>query len=193
MGANVGCFPIRLGLPRTAVGSASTSSLSRPAQASRMLRPAESLSRPMAAFVTRLQPGQLPTQAARQLPDQPTIFWVEPSSTGVTRLRGALLLKKLIARGDYATIESNGAPIRIGFCANGQLFESKLRLHPLKIFFQHYRPICDLPLGSTGSAYRGKAAATIGLASSLRSDATASPGFRDGRRWSLSASIFDRR
>jgi hypothetical protein len=36
----------------------------------------------------------LPTQAARQLPDQPTIFWVEPSSTGVTRLRGALLSKK---------------------------------------------------------------------------------------------------
>jgi len=94
MGAHVGCFPIRLGLPRTAVGSAYTSYLSRPAQASRVLRPAGSLSRPTTAFITRLRPGQLPVQAARQLPDQPTILWVEPPSTGVTRLRGALLLKK---------------------------------------------------------------------------------------------------
>jgi hypothetical protein len=94
MGAHVGCFPTRSGLPRTAVGSASTSSLSRPAQASRVLRPAGSLSRPAAAFVTRLRPGWLPDQVARQLPVQPTILWVEPPSTGVTRLRGALLSKK---------------------------------------------------------------------------------------------------
>jgi len=100
MGAHVGCFPIRSGLPRTAVGSASTSSLSRPAQASRVLRPAGSLSRPTTAFVTRLRPGQLPVQAARQLPDQPTILWVEPPSTGVTRLRGALLLKKSLSTAD---------------------------------------------------------------------------------------------
>ena len=45
-------------------------------------------------FVTRLRPGWLPDQVARQLPDQPTILWVEPPSTGVTRLRGALLSKK---------------------------------------------------------------------------------------------------
>src|SRR5205823_8005870 len=45
---------------------------------------------PKAAFVTRLQPGWSPNQAARQLPDQSTTLWVEPSSTGVTRLRGAL-------------------------------------------------------------------------------------------------------
>ena len=100
MGAHVGCFPIRLGLPRTAVGSASTSSLSRPAQASRVLRPAGSLSRPTAAFVTRLRPGRLPDQAARQLPDQPTILWVEPPSTGVTRLRGALQSKKVFPAGE---------------------------------------------------------------------------------------------
>src|SRR6266851_2465422 len=42
-----------------------------------------------AAFVTRLQPSQLPGQAARQLPDQPTILWVESSSTSASRLRGA--------------------------------------------------------------------------------------------------------
>ena len=45
---------------------------------------------PKAAFVTRLRPGQLPDQAARQLPEQSTTLRVEPSSTGVTRRRGAL-------------------------------------------------------------------------------------------------------
>src|SRR3954453_5382097 len=45
---------------------------------------------PKAAFVTRLRPGRLPCQAARQLPDQSTTLWVEPSSTGDTRRRGAL-------------------------------------------------------------------------------------------------------
>src|SRR5208337_1640459 len=44
---------------------------------------------PKAAFVTRLQPGQSPSQTARQLPDQSTTLWVESSSTGDTRLRGA--------------------------------------------------------------------------------------------------------
>ncbi len=43
-----------------------------------------------AAFVTRLQPGRLPDQAARQLPDLSTTIRVEPSSTGDPRLRGAL-------------------------------------------------------------------------------------------------------
>ena len=45
---------------------------------------------PKAAFVTRLRPGRLPCQAARQLPDQSTTLWMEPSSTGDTRRRGAL-------------------------------------------------------------------------------------------------------
>ena len=45
---------------------------------------------PKAAFVTRLRPAQLPKRAARQLPDQSTTLWVEPSSTGDTRRRGAL-------------------------------------------------------------------------------------------------------
>src|SRR4051812_25624238 len=45
---------------------------------------------PTAAFVMRLRPGRLPGQAARQLPDQSTTLWVEPSSTGDTRRRGAL-------------------------------------------------------------------------------------------------------
>src|SRR3954449_10046959 len=44
---------------------------------------------PKAAFVTRLRPDQLPDQAARQLPEQSTTLWVDPSPTGDTRRRGA--------------------------------------------------------------------------------------------------------
>ena len=45
---------------------------------------------PKAAFVTGLRPRQLPSDVARQLPDQSTTLWVEPTSTGETRHRGAL-------------------------------------------------------------------------------------------------------
>ncbi len=45
---------------------------------------------PKAAFVTRLRSGQLPNPTARQLPDLSTTIWVEPSSTGDPRHRGAL-------------------------------------------------------------------------------------------------------
>src|SRR5262249_24794051 len=41
---------------------------------------------PKATFVTRLQPGHLPSRAARQLPDQSTTIRVESSSTGDSRL-----------------------------------------------------------------------------------------------------------
>ena len=44
---------------------------------------------PKAAFVTGLRRGRLPGHAARQLPAQSTTRWVEPSSTGDSRLRGA--------------------------------------------------------------------------------------------------------
>src|SRR5438552_12771006 len=64
----------------------------RPAQASLTLRPAGSLSRPQATFVTRLQPMRLPARAARQLPDQSKTLRVDSSSTDVSRLRGALPL-----------------------------------------------------------------------------------------------------
>jgi hypothetical protein len=76
-------------LPQMAGGSTSALSLSRPAQASLALRPAGSLSRPATTFVTRLQPGQLPGRAARQLPDQSTTLWVDSSFTDGSRLRGA--------------------------------------------------------------------------------------------------------
>jgi hypothetical protein len=45
---------------------------------------------PQATLVTRLQYAQLPEHIARQLPDLPSIIWVEPSSTGISRPRGAL-------------------------------------------------------------------------------------------------------
>src|SRR5262249_12915357 len=45
---------------------------------------------PKATFVTRLQPFRSPGRAACQLPDQSTTLWVDPSSTGDSRLRGAL-------------------------------------------------------------------------------------------------------
>ena len=89
-GAHVDYFPASHGLPQMAGGSASALSLSRPAQASHALRPAGSLSRPKATFVTRLQPAQLPARAARQLPDQSTTLRVESSPTDDARLRGAL-------------------------------------------------------------------------------------------------------
>jgi hypothetical protein len=89
-GAHVDYFPRSRGLPQMAGGSASALSLSRPAQASLTLRPAGSLSRPQATFVTRLQPMRLPAQAARQLPDQSTTLRVDSSSTDDSRLRGAL-------------------------------------------------------------------------------------------------------
>jgi hypothetical protein len=92
-GGSSGCacrlLPHSCSLPQMAGGSASALSLSRPAQASLALRPAGSLSRPEATFVTRLQPLRLPARAARQLPDQSTTLRVESSSTGDPRLRGA--------------------------------------------------------------------------------------------------------
>jgi hypothetical protein len=44
---------------------------------------------PKAALVARLRSSQSPGQTARQLPDSSTLIWVEPSSTGETRLHVA--------------------------------------------------------------------------------------------------------
>jgi hypothetical protein len=92
-GGSSGCacrlLPRSCGLPPYLGGSASALSLSRPARASHSFRPAGSLSRPKATFVTRLRPFRLPGRAARQLPDQSTTFRMESSSTDGSRLRGA--------------------------------------------------------------------------------------------------------
>jgi len=52
---------------------------------------------PKAAFVTGLRRGRLPGHAARQLPAQSTTRWVEPTSTGVSRLRGAPEVADMVA------------------------------------------------------------------------------------------------
>jgi hypothetical protein len=88
-GACVDCFPIPRGLPRISgwvgiriVLFEACSGFTR--VTARMLAQP-----PKAAFVTGLRRNQLPGHAARQLPAQSTTRWVEPSSTGVSRLRGA--------------------------------------------------------------------------------------------------------
>ena len=61
---------------------------------------------PKAAFVTGLRRGQLPNHVARQLPAQSTTRWVEPSSTSVSRLRGAPEEADVTWRMDSAAVES---------------------------------------------------------------------------------------
>src|SRR4029077_12957153 len=61
-GAHVDLLPRSRGVPQMAGGSASALSLSRPAQASHALRPAGSLSRPWATFVTGLRHLQSPAR-----------------------------------------------------------------------------------------------------------------------------------
>ena len=52
---------------------------------------------PIGGFVTRLRSSRSPNQIARQLPDQSTILWVASSSTGDSRLQGALPFSDLVA------------------------------------------------------------------------------------------------
>jgi hypothetical protein len=77
------------GRPRFAGGSASASLLEACSDLTRVT--AHRIAQPpKAAFVTRLRSSRLPDQTARQLPEQSTIPWMHPSSTGDTRRRGAL-------------------------------------------------------------------------------------------------------
>src|SRR5208283_6012187 len=83
------CLPHGCCLPRHRGGSASALNLSRPAQAITQVAAGRIAQPPEAAFVARLQPGWLPRQTARQLPDPSTLIRMEPSSTRETRLQGA--------------------------------------------------------------------------------------------------------
>jgi hypothetical protein len=87
-GARVDCFPVHAAFPVMQAGRRShlhfRGLLGLHSRYRQIARP------PKAAFVTRLRPGQLPSQAARQLPDLSTSLWVDPTSTGDTRLWGAL-------------------------------------------------------------------------------------------------------
>ena len=89
-GALVGYFPVPRGLPRYSGGSASASSLSRPAQASLALRPTGSLGRPRRPSSRGFGPHGLPSKPLVSYQTKPTTFRVVPSSTGDPRLRGAL-------------------------------------------------------------------------------------------------------
>ena len=103
-GAGIGCFPVPRGLPvraayaaplarRSALtpgGSASATSLSRPAQASLALRPEGSLTRLTRALSQVSGPAGYPTKPLDSYQIKPTTIWVEPSSTGGPRHWGAL-------------------------------------------------------------------------------------------------------
>lgn len=71
-------------------GSASTSSLSRPAQASLALRPIGLLNRPRRPLSRGFSPAGYPIRPPASYQIKPTTIWVEPSSTGDLRRRGAL-------------------------------------------------------------------------------------------------------
>jgi hypothetical protein len=69
--SRVDCFPIRAAFPVLQAGGIRVSTLlSRPAQASLNVTARRIAQPPKAAFVTRLYPGRLPVQTARQLPEQ---------------------------------------------------------------------------------------------------------------------------
>src|SRR5829696_8334932 len=82
--------PLRSGLPRFSGGSASMTSLSRPAQASLALRPAGSLNRPRRPSLRGFDPDGCPSKPLVSYQVLPTTSWVDPSSTGEPRRRGAL-------------------------------------------------------------------------------------------------------
>ncbi len=94
-GAHVGCFPVPRGLPRITGGSASATSLSRPAQASLELRPVGSLNRPRRPLSQGFDPSSYPDKPPASYQIKPTTVWVVPSSTSDTRLLGAPWITRL--------------------------------------------------------------------------------------------------
>jgi hypothetical protein len=82
--------PFHSGLPRISGGSASMTSLSRPAQALLALRPAGLLNRPRRPLSRGFDPAGYPTEPLVSYQVLPTTSWVDPSSTGEPRRWGAL-------------------------------------------------------------------------------------------------------
>ena len=97
-GASVGCFPVPLRPSPNSGGSASTTSLSRPAQASLALRPAGSLNRPRRPLSRGFDPPGCPDKPLVSYQSQPTTLWVEPSSTGDRAPSGRTEFSGLIRR-----------------------------------------------------------------------------------------------
>ena len=88
-GARVDCFPAHAAFPKWQEGririvTFEACSGFTHVTARRIAQP------PKVTFVTRLQPSQLPSRTARQLPDLSTIIRVRSSLTDGSRLRGAL-------------------------------------------------------------------------------------------------------
>src|SRR5215471_6600445 len=78
------------GLPRISGGSASMTSLSRPAQALLALRPTGFLNRPWRPLSRGFNSVSYPTEPLVSYQVLPTTSWVDPSSTGEPRRWGAL-------------------------------------------------------------------------------------------------------
>ncbi len=83
-GAHVGCFPVPRGLPHLTDGSASATSLSRPAQASLALRPASLLAHPRWTLSQGFDPAGYPTKPlARARFELSESVWGIPFGFGV--------------------------------------------------------------------------------------------------------------
>src|SRR5690348_14131442 len=83
---------------------------------------------PAATFVTRLRPFRLPGRAARQLPDQPTILWVASSSTGDSRLQGALPLPDSCTAAKRVTLVGMGKDGLLGQPRFPKALDEQLRV-----------------------------------------------------------------
>src|SRR5438552_12589371 len=78
------------GLPRYGGGSASALRLSRPAQTSLTLRPAQLLNRPRRPLSRGSSPASYPAKPLVSYRSKSTTLRVAPAATGHTRPRGAL-------------------------------------------------------------------------------------------------------
>ena len=83
-------LPCPRGLPRISGGSASATSLSRPAQASLTLRPTSSLAHHTWALLRGFDPTSHPIESLVSYQVLPTTTWVGPSPTRDLRRWGAL-------------------------------------------------------------------------------------------------------
>src|SRR2546421_6638697 len=84
-------LPCSRGLPRLTGGSASTTSLSRPAQASLALRPTGSQPAQGGPLSRGFGPAGYPAEPLGSYHVLPTTTWMDPPSTGDLRRWGALL------------------------------------------------------------------------------------------------------
>src|SRR5580700_10951881 len=88
----VGFFPCPRGLPRLTGGSASTTSLSEPAQASLRVTACKVACPPKGGPLSRgFSPASYPTKPLGSYHVLPTSTWMDPPSTGDLRRWGALL------------------------------------------------------------------------------------------------------